>query len=218
LAGGRTPIDLIVYFAVFIFSLSCHEAAHAWTADKFGDSTGRYLGRITLNPKAHIDILGTIVFPLVAFITGAFMFGWAKPVPVNPLNWRRRSLANIMTSMAGPGANFILAIIAIVIWKIILVKNPVADINPGVLLTVGFKLLGALVGINLTLGVFNLVPIPPLDGSHVLEEFLPYEAALAYDQIRPFGFFLLLGLLYIGLLGLLLKPVFGLVHFILYGQ
>jgi len=204
--------------AVFLFSLSCHEAAHAWTADKFGDSTGRYLGRITLNPKAHIDVLGTIVFPLVAYVTGAFMFGWAKPVPVNPLNWRRRSLANIMTSLAGPASNFILAIIGIVIFKIILVSNPTAAANPGILMKMGSTLLGTLISVNLTLGVFNLVPIPPLDGSHVLEEFLPYEAALAYDQIRPFGFFLLLGLLYLGLMGLLLRPVFSLVDLILFGQ
>lgn len=146
------------------------------------------------------------------------MFGWAKPVPVNPLNWRRRSLANIMTSLAGPASNFILAIIGIVIFKIILISNPEAALNPGTLMTIGARVLMTLISVNLVLGVFNLVPIPPLDGSHVLEEFLPYEAALAYDQIRPFGFFLLLGLLYLGLLGLLLKPIGWLVTWILFGQ
>src|SRR5437868_11110211 len=107
---NNLPIgDIILWFAVFLFSLSFHESAHAWTSSRFGDDTGRMLGRITLNPIHHIDPFGTIIFPLVGFIGGIPMFGWAKPVPVNPLLWREKTKANILTSAAGPISNLTLS-------------------------------------------------------------------------------------------------------------
>jgi Zn-dependent protease len=114
--------DLILWFVVFLFSLSFHEAAHAWTSERFGDDTGRLQGRISLNPLAHIDLVGTILFPLLGFlrIGGFFFFGWAKPVETNPLRWRNKDLANISVSAAGPISNMILAAIAFILLKTML--------------------------------------------------------------------------------------------------
>src|SRR5262249_24544280 len=158
-------------FIVFLLSLSCHESAHAWTSERFGDCTGRYQGRITLNPIPHIDIYGTIIFPLVGMITGAMMFGWAKPVQTNPLLWRNKKQANISVSMAESVSNFILAIIAFIIIKILLITDvvepgsmplnmvrPTAG-QPSVLVPIA-KLLSILLELNIILGVFNLVPVP----------------------------------------------------------
>jgi Zn-dependent protease len=228
------PGDILLWFIVFLFSLSCHESAHAWTSERFGDYTGRYQGRITLNPIPHIDIFGTIIFPLVAILSpgGAMLFGWAKPVQTNPLLWRDKKKANIMVSMAGPASNFILAIIAFAIIKILLISAVVGpatgpdagrfDIvlptanQPGILIPIA-KLLSILLELNVVLGVFNLVPVPPLDGSHVLESLLPYEMSQAYSAIRPYGIFLLVGLMLLGVFDFIIRPVFDFVFMLLFG-
>lgn len=223
------PGDILLWFIVFLFSLSCHESAHAWTSEKFGDYTGRYQGRITLNPIPHIDLYGTIIFPLVGMISGAMLFGWAKPVQTNPLLWRDKKKANIMVSMAGPASNFILAIIAFIIIKVLLISQvvepgsfPFDIVRPtfgqaGVMIPIA-KLLSILLELNVVLGVFNLIPIPPLDGSHVLESLLPYEIAQAYAAIRPYGVFLLLALMLTPVLGYIIGPVFDLVFMLLFGS
>lgn len=216
--------DLILWFVVFLISLSFHEAAHAWTSEKFGDYTGRYQGRITLNPIAHIDPLGTILIPLMSFLgSGVPMFGWAKPVDVNPLLWRDRKKASIMVSAAGPASNLILAAIAFIIIKLLLAggilylslsgfMNLVAP-APGqpALMEPIAKMLSVMLTLNIGLGIFNLIPIPPLDGSHVLEALLPPERAEAYAQIRPFGPIILIALLWVGALGFIFLPVYRLV-------
>ena len=223
------PGDILLWFIVFLFSLSCHESAHAWTSEKFGDYTGRYQGRITLNPIPHIDIYGTIIFPLVGMISGAMMFGWAKPVQTNPLLWRDKKKANIMVSMAGPASNFIIAIVAFTIIKVLLISQVVEpgtgsfDIvrpafNQPTLMIPIAKLLSILLELNVLLGVFNLIPIPPLDGSHVLESLLPYEMAQAYAAIRPYGVFLLLALMLTPVLGYIIGPVFRVVFMLLFGS
>ena len=223
------PGDILLWFIVFLFSLSCHESAHAWTSEKFGDYTGRYQGRITLNPIPHIDIYGTIIFPLVGMISGAMMFGWAKPVQTNPLLWRDKKKANIMVSMAGPASNFIIAIVAFTIIKVLLISQVVEpgtgsfDIvrpafNQPTLMIPIAKLLSILLELNILLGVFNLIPIPPLDGSHVLESLLPYEMAQAYAAIRPYGVFLLLALMLTPVLGYIIGPVFRLTYTLLFGN
>jgi Zn-dependent protease len=222
------PADLILWFVVFLFSLSLHESAHAFVSERFGDYTGRYQGRITLNPLAHIDLFGTIVFPLVGFITGAALLGWAKPVQTNPLLWRDKKKANVMVSAAGPISNFLLATIGFIILKALLVYGlvvphigridlvaPVGE--PGGLMAPISKLLSVLLSLNLALGILNLIPIPPLDGSHVLETFLPYEIAKAYDQIRPFGMILLLAMLWFGVFGFIFIPIRNVVLTLLYG-
>src|SRR5262245_3636861 len=162
---------------VLLLAISAHEAAHAWMSYKFGDDTARLLGRITLNPVAHTDPIGTLLIPIVGFIVSAmggrfFFIGWGKPTPVNPLRWRQKDLANVMVSLAGIMANLLIAIIAFIILKVMIMKGWIWSMSDGlrepVLLFLQF-----LLTMNISLAVFNLLPFPPLDGSKVLETFLP---------------------------------------------
>ena len=212
---------VIIWFVVFLFSLSFHEASHAWTSERFGDDTGRLQGRITLNPIAHIDPIGTIVFPLIMMFTSVPLLGWAKPVQTNPLRWRDKTRANISVSAAGPISNFILMTIAFIVMKVLFVAGALTvngnarniyeaiGASPGqpAFMQPLALLLGVMLLLNLALGVFNLIPIPPLDGSHVLEELLPPQMAQAYEQIRPYAFLLLIGLLYLRVLNYIFDPI-----------
>ena len=201
---------------VFLFSLSLHEAAHAWTAEKFGDPTARYLGRITLNPLPHIDIFGTLIFPAIGFFTGAAMFGWAKPVPWNPRHVKDRRQADIWISAAGPISN----VLALIGFVILLRIFRVYLISGGQITGASFEALYRMCEIgaqlNITLAVFNLIPIPPLDGSWILPHFLPYNLARSYEQLRPYGFFILLACMYLGIFGLVLTPFWSMVQVIIY--
>jgi Zn-dependent protease len=215
--------DLIFYFIAFILSLSVHESAHALTSYWFGDDTGRLQGRISLNPMAHIDPIGTILIPLMGFLSVTQglppMIGWAKPVETNPLRWRNKDLANISVSAAGPISNFLLAFAIFVAMKIMIMSGMVAPgyiepftyIQPApgqpdwVLPVCTF--LSLMLILNVALAIFNLIPIPPLDGSHVLETLLPDSLKDVYDQIRPYSWIILLGLLWLGVFGLILGPV-----------
>jgi Zn-dependent protease len=215
--------DLIFYFIAFILSLSVHESAHALTSYWFGDDTGRLQGRISLNPMAHIDPIGTILIPLMGFLSVTQglppMIGWAKPVETNPLRWRNKDLANISVSAAGPISNILLAFAIFVAMKIMILSGMVAPgyiepftyIQPApgqpdwVLPVCTF--LSLMLILNVALAVFNLIPIPPLDGSHVLETLLPDSLKDVYDQIRPYSWIILLGLLWLGVFGLILGPV-----------
>lgn len=212
------PGNLIIWFIVLLFSLSFHEAAHAWTSEKFGDDTGRIQGRITLNPLAHIDIFGTVLFPIVSALSGIPLLGWAKPVQTNPLLWRDKTKANIAVSAAGPISNFILAAVAFIAIKVLLTTGtlylrggyytlvqPLAE-QAGFMAPLSV-LLSVMLLLNIGLGVFNLIPVPPLDGSHVLEELLPASMAEAYNQVRPYGFMLLYGLMFLGVFGAIFVPV-----------
>jgi Zn-dependent protease len=221
--------NLIIWFIVLLFSLSFHEAAHAWTSEKFGDDTGRLQGRITLNPMAHIDPVGTIVFPILGFLTGFPLLGWAKPVQTNPLRWRDKTKANISVSAAGPISNFILASVAFIIIKALILGGVLVPIGgfftmvvpagailpeaaqPAYLEPVA-KFLSVMLMLNIALGVFNLIPVPPLDGSHVLEELLPPGMSAAYEQIRPYGFILLYALLLLGVFNAIFGPVMQLME------
>ncbi len=212
---------VIIWFVVFLFSLSFHESAHAWTSERFGDDTGRHQGRITLNPIPHIDPIGTILFPLISMFTSVPLLGWAKPVQTNPLLWRDKTKANISVSAAGPISNFILMAIAFIILKALILSgilrfNPalrnIYDViapapgQPAFMQPLAM-FLSVMLMLNLALGVFNLIPIPPLDGSHVLEELLPHPMQEAYYQLRPYGFLLLMALLYLGALSLIFQPI-----------
>jgi Zn-dependent protease len=217
--------DLVIWFIILLFSLSFHEAAHAWTSEKFGDDTGRLQGRITLNPIAHIDIFGTVLFPIISFVSGFPLLGFAKPVQTNPLMWRDKNKANIWVSAAGPISNFILAIVALVIIKVLIASRvlfpiggymfdmvvPVSALLPTysqpAFIEPLAKFLSVFLMLNVSLGIFNLIPIPPLDGSHVLESLLPYEMAKAFEQLQPFGMILLYGLLLTGILSAIFIPV-----------
>jgi Zn-dependent protease len=198
-------LDLVVsalpFLVVLILSLSFHEAAHAWSANRLGDPTARLLGRLTLNPLAHIDWIGTVLFPLLAVISNLPLIGWARPVPVNPVNLPHPRRDFAMVAAAGPASNLLLAFVALV---------PLALLSTGEV--TGSLLLDFLRGfiqLNVFLAVFNLLPVPPLDGGNVLAGLVPESAARVVDQLRPFGIFILYGLILTGLLGEIVRPVQG---------
>jgi Zn-dependent protease len=196
-------VVIIFYVLVFLFAISVHESAHAWMASRCGDQTARMLGRVTLNPIKHIDILGTIILPAVALLTGAPLFGWAKPTPVNTRNMPRPVLGDILTTIAGPISNFLIAFIALIVMVAICKISPGFGASVVKSTVVGFAapttsflvpialLLYAAVIVNIVLGVFNLIPVPPLDGSHVFRHLLPEKVRELYDRIGLFGLLLL---------------------------
>ncbi len=217
-------VDIIFRLIVFLFAISFHESAHAWMANRCGDPTARMLGRISLNPIKHIDPLGTILLPLVAMLTHIPVLGWAKPTPVDPRNFRRPVLDDILTSVVGPISNFIVASGAVLILAAISftsqIGRAIVHVMPkyypnnldelaaqtnSVLMPISLLAYELLV-INVVLGIFNLIPVPPLDGSHVLRHLLPEPIRRVYDTI---GWFALLALIYFapGLLNSLISPV-----------
>ena len=179
--------DLAIQIVVFLFAISVHESAHAWTASRYGDPTARMLGRVSLNPIRHIDPVGTVLMPLIAWISHIRMIGWAKPTPVNPLNFRKNYvLADIMTSVAGPVSNLLVAtgsvlVLAVVIHARFLLGGAAEPL---------WLLFRAALEINVLLAVFNLIPIPPLDGSHVIRHMLSDSARNLYDRIGWIGLIL----------------------------
>ena len=188
-------------FIILIASLSFHEAAHAWAADRLGDPTARMLGRLTLNPLAHIDWIGTVLFPLVGMLSGLPLIGWAKPVPVDTRNLKapRRDFA--LVALAGPVSNVLLAFVAAVLLK------AQGGLVPDEGQTVVTVTLYTAVILNTLLAVFNMLPVPPLDGGNVLAGIVPESVARLIDQMRPYGFFLLYALLLLGVLDLFVWPV-----------
>jgi Zn-dependent protease len=189
---------------VLLFSLSVHESAHAWTALKEGDPTAQSLGRISLNPLVHIDLIGTVVLPLLMIFTSSgFLFGWAKPCPVNPRNFRHVRRAEIIVSGAGPVSNLILAVLftAGLFVALRLIPEPTVEHPVIRMLFLGLQL-------NVILAVFNMVPLPPLDGSHILQWSLPGDLGHRYIRaIGPYGGFILLALVMTGALWTVVGPV-----------
>jgi len=209
-------VEIIYQMIAFLFAISVHESAHAWTASRCGDPTARMLGRISLNPIHHIDPIGTIVMPVVAAITGVPLLGWAKPTPVDPRNFSNPMFDDILVSVAGPVSNFIVATGALLLLGGIslssangrvIIMGLLAGFSgaPDSMLTPVAVLLFELMLINIVLAVFNLIPVPPLDGSHVLRHFLPESVLQVYDRI---GIFALLALVFLGggLLSSLIRP------------
>jgi Zn-dependent protease len=203
---------LIQAFVIF-FAITVHEAAHAWAAAKLGDPTAAALGRASLNPLVHIDLFGTIIFPLLLILLKQPVFGWAKPVPYNPNNLRRPRQGGLWISFAGPIANIVTATAAVVLFQIL--KLAGARIPETSLFS---KPLGGVVVIlfatamiNTSLAIFNLIPIPPLDGSGILAGLLSEKAAVKFDRLRPYGFFILIALMYTNVLTFLFSPVQNLI-------
>lgn len=206
-ATALAGIDLgavVVALVILLLSLTVHETAHAWTADRLGDPTARLLGRVSLNPLVHVDPIGTFLFPLMAALSGVPLIGWAKPVPVNVARLPRHRRDFMLVAAAGPMSNLGLAVVASVLWQAWPESGGAAT---GALagVPVGLLLQRA-VEINVLLAVFNLIPIPPLDGGNVLAGLLPSSLAGAVDFVRPYGFLLLYVLMFTGTLGTLIGP------------
>ncbi len=217
---------VLIQFAVLLFSLSLHEASHAWVADRLGDYTARYLGRVTLNPRAHIDPIGTLLFPLLQLISPLPLIGWAKPVPVNPAHLRNPRSDQMLISIAGPGSNLLAAACSFVVLALLKLTSIQAS---GLIIHMADfgripqerSLLAPLLGfvfftlvINLGLALFNLIPIPPLDGHWMLYGLLPYNAARVMERISSYGFLLLYGLMFLGMFRFVFIPVRWVVSFL----
>ncbi|UCB54770.1 MAG: site-2 protease family protein [Thiotrichales bacterium] len=199
----QTLYTIAIWAVPVLFAITLHEAAHGWVANKLGDPTARQLGRITANPIKHIDLVGTVIIPLVlALSRSGFIFGWAKPVPVDPRHFKQPLLDMALVALAGPVSNFVMACG----WALVITlgKTALADSSMAIHLIQMGKA-GML--INIVLMVLNLVPIPPLDGGRVIAGVLPKDVALAYMRIEPFGMWIIIALLFSGLLGKILWPV-----------
>ena len=190
-------ISFFISLGLFFFAFTIHEFAHGWIALKLGDPTAKYSGRLTLNPLKHIDPLGTIIIPILLYLSKSpFIFGWAKPVPVNFSRLHSPKKDIIWVGLAGPVANIILAVLIGILFR--------SNLPLGGNL---FSMLQTLGMVNLVLAVFNLIPIPPLDGSRVLAGLLPYNMARSYMQLEPFGMFILIAFLALGLLKAIIWPI-----------
>lgn len=189
---------LLIYIIPLTFAITLHEFAHGWVANQCGDATARMLGRLTLNPIKHIDPMGTILVPIVLYFTGSpFLFGWAKPVPINfnALKYPKRDM--ILVALAGPVSNFIMALLwsfAIMIALSLESQSLIEMAKFGVV-------------INLVLGVFNLLPLPPLDGSRVVSALLPNNLAYYYHKLEAYGLYIVLALLFFGIFQKVILPI-----------
>lgn len=217
--------QFIFFMVALVFSLSVHESAHAWTSNYFGDDLARLQGRISLNPMSHVDPIGTLLFPALAFFTGLPFLGWAKPTPVNPLRWRDKRRANFWVSIAGVICNAIIALSAGIILRILdashlvvlyphpyfgLVASPQSE---SLIIEGATKLLTTFFSLNVGLAIFNLLPIPPLDGSKVLSSILPPSFEPGLEALERFGFILLIIAMYTGILGVIFRLVMPLVSY-----
>lgn len=194
---------IIVWSIPVIFAITLHEVAHGWTALRFGDRTAQMMGRLTLNPIKHIDPLGTLVVPALLLMVGGFIFGWAKPVPINARNMRQPKQNMTWVALAGPMANLVMA----VFWALI-ARLGLGLSESGVAIGEAMLLMGiAGILINGMLMLLNLLPLPPLDGGRILVSLLPDKIGWQVSRVEPYGFFILLGLLYFGILAMVLWPM-----------
>ncbi|MBI5560446.1 MAG: site-2 protease family protein [Deltaproteobacteria bacterium] len=192
---------MLLKIPAILFALTFHECAHGWVATRLGDPTPGMLGRVTLNPLRHLDFVGTIAL----FVTG--MFGWAKPVPINPRNFRNPSRDMMMVALAGPAANLFLALASAVIYKFMLNASYAPGVASSFFVGPLFAMVKISIIVNVALAVFNLLPVPPLDGSRVLSHFLPAGKALGYSRLEPYGFLILVALITTGVVNTVVSPL-----------
>jgi Zn-dependent protease len=209
---------IAIQFVVLLFSLSIHEASHAWVADRLGDYTARYLGRVTLNPIPHIDPIGTVLFPLLQFFTPLPLIGWAKPVPINSLHLKNPRRDQIFISIAGPAANLCAGITAFIILAVLKIAWPDARgfvTNMAITMHVPAhgSIMAPVIGllffamiINTALALFNFIPIPPLDGHWILYGLLPSGAAAGLERMSSYGFIVLYALMFLGVFRIIFIP------------
>lgn len=199
--------SLIIQVVVLLYSVIVHEYAHGWMAGRHGDDTAKVMGRLTFNPLSHIDPVGTILLPALAILTQAPIFGWAKPVPVNPYNLNNPQKDMIWVALAGPLSNILLAVCAaFLMWFIRTYSVLPLFVSSGV-----YGILKLILVINVILPVFNLFPVPPLDGSKVVMGILPREAAYRYSMIEPYGFIIIIMMLATGMFSSILGPIINLI-------
>lgn len=197
--------QISIWILPMLFAITIHEASHAWVAARCGDTTAKALGRLSMNPIKHIDLIGTILVPIVILIFTHFnfAFGWAKPVPINPNFFKHRNRDEILVAFAGPLSNLLMALTWTGIAKLAILSHP--DLSIIAL----FFLLSAKAGIviNLVLGFLNLLPIPPLDGGRIVAALLPHRWAIPFQKLERFGFLILLALMLTGVLAIILNPI-----------
>jgi Zn-dependent protease len=208
---------LVMYIVVLLLAISAHEAGHAWMSWKFGDDTAYMLGRVTLNPVAHTDPIGTLLIPIVSFLLGVYggalanvpLIGWGIPTPVNPRNWTNYKLANVMVSVAGVLMNILIAVISVLVLKLLIVTGAMNQLNfedgLGKPVMIFFSYM---IKLNISLFIFNLLPFPPLDGSKILSTFMPASFQPVFDLFEQYGFMILMLLMYWGVIRAITSPVF----------
>lgn len=200
--------QIFIAFVVLLFSLTVHELAHAWTADALGDPTGRLLGRVSLNPLVHADPIGTIVFPLLASIGGLPLIGWAKPVPVQVARLHHPRRDFMLVAAAGPASNLAIATFAAIVFRFLPhAPDAVGGLTLGAPLA---SIVGHAIELNVLLALFNMIPIPPLDGGNVLSGLLPRSLRVPFDTLRPYGFLLIYLLMFSGGLARIVSPPYNL--------
>jgi|SRR5688572_1653884 len=206
---------LLLSLPVLLFSLTAHEFAHAWVALRQGDDTAYMLGRVSMNPAAHLDPIGSLLFPAIAILSNLPLLGWAKPVPTNPRKYRNYVRGDVLVSIAGVVANAILAVAFAILVIVIMRSVPDPRAMSGPVDTVVRMCLYGVMG-NVGLILFNLLPIPPLDGSHVLYHLLPADWAAEYRKLYPFGMIILWGMVLLGLFRFLGPAIYGIVNFLIF--
>lgn len=201
-----TSVQLfVVYFLPIMFAITLHEVAHGYMAYRFGDKTAKLLGRLSINPLRHIDLIGTIIVPMLLMFFGGIIFGWAKPVPINGRNLSNPKKNMAVIALAGPLANVFMALLWAIIAKLAMFGLASNSSVALPIIYMGF----AGIKINIFFAILNLLPLPPLDGGHIIYGLLPNKIAIKYNKLAPYGLFLLLFLLMFGFLSTIIQPIAG---------